>query len=189
MTDARRKPAQSLKPIIIPGILAILAVLAFRFYQNHNQRFVGTTPHNFPDAGTWIGVDKPLSLANLRGKVVLMQFSFISCPCCRDMDPHLHKWHQEFATDGLVVVEVDDGGSDSLEEVRSWASASDISYPVYFDAGGRLIESYDIHVFPTILLVGRDGKIAFESQGSNGDEGASQLENEIRKELKRPIRN
>jgi thiol-disulfide isomerase/thioredoxin len=182
--DPRTAP-RSARPLIIFGLVAIFATIAWRMYQDSGQRFVGTAPREFPSDGVWIGTDQFLHLAALRGKVVLLQFSFLACPYCREMDPYLHKWQQEFSSDGFVVVEVDDGGSDSLEGVRSWATDSKISYPVYYDAGGQLCGSYDIHEFPTLLLVGRDGKIVWEGKGWSGNEGIAKLEKEIRKTLQR----
>ncbi len=184
MRDLRQVPARSLNRYILVGLVAIVAVAAFRLYQRLDQRFVGTTPREFPDGGVWIGTDRPLRLADFRGKVVLLQFSFVGCPFCREMDPYLHKWQQEFNPDGFAVVEIDDGSSDSLEGVRNWATGSKISYPVYYDTGGQLCGSYDIHEFPTLLLVGRDGKIVQEGKGWSGNEGVARLEQEIRKALK-----
>ena len=101
------------------------------------------------------------------------------------MDRHLHNWQERFGADGLQVIEIDDGGSDSIEGVREWAAAAKISYPVYYDTGGRLTSSYGIDGFPTFLLVGRDGKISFEDYGWS-EQGVGRLESEIHKALKQP---
>ena len=185
MRKDRHAPQRSARPLIIFGLAAIFATIAWRMYQDSGQRFIGTIPTEFPATGAWIGSDKPLRLSDLRGRVVLLQFSFVGCPYCREMDPYLHKWQQEFTSEGLVIVEIDDGSSDSLEEVRNWAASSAVPYPVYYDDGARMCGAYNIDSFPYLLLIGRDGKVVWESRGWLGKAGMEKTEGEIRKALSR----
>ncbi len=184
MNKDKQAPRTSSGRIIFYVIVGCIVFFAIKGFQNRGNRFIGTIPQEFPAEGTWLGVNQPLRLADLRGKVVLLQFSFIDCPYCREMDPHMHRWHDQFGPEGLVIVEVDDGSADSLADVRNWAASAGITYPVYYDTGGRMIASYGIHSFPTLLLIGRDGKVAWEGYGWSGDAGIAKLENEIRKALK-----
>jgi peroxiredoxin len=167
------------------AFMGIVAFLALKAYQNRDQRFVGTIPQEFSVDGSWLNANQPLRLADLRGKVVLLQFSFINCPYCREMDPYLHKWHNEFSSDGLVIVEIDDGSTDSLDELRRWAAHDGINYPVFYDVKGRMCASYGIESFPTLLLIGRDGKVVSEGYGWGGNSGIAKLENQIRAALKK----
>ena len=170
--------------ILFYALAAVIVFFALKGYLNRNQRFVGTTPQEFPTDGSWLGTNQPLRLADLRGKVVLLQFSFINCPYCREMDPYLRKWHDEFSSDGLVIVEIDDGGADSIDELRNWMASAGITYPVYYDARGKMITAYGINAFPTLLLIGRDGKVVWEGFGWGGKAGVDKLEKEIRSALK-----
>ena len=184
MSSDRPQRKSSSGRIILYAIAGVLVFFGIKAFQNRDQHFVGTTPQEFPPGGKWLAVNQPLTLAALRGKVVLMQFSFIDCQYCRLMDPHLHRWHDQFAAEGLVIIEVDDGGADALADGQGWAASAGVSYPVYYDTGGRMIANYGIHSFPTLLLVGRDGKVIWEGYGWSGDAGVAQLESRIRAALK-----
>ena len=168
---------------LLIGVIALVAIRVWRNVQTGGQPFVGSAAHEFPNEGVWINADKPASLASLRGRVVLMQFSFIGCGYCRKMDPYLSKWHEQFAGEGLTIVEVDDGTSDALDAVHWWATNERIQYSVFYDTDGKLTGSYDVRSFPTLILVGRDGKIAWQDHGWRGEAGIQQLEGEIKKAL------
>jgi thiol-disulfide isomerase/thioredoxin len=185
MIQDHRAGRRSPRLLILLGLAAIFATIAWRIYLDTGQRFVGTVPPEFPAGGAWIGADQPLRLSELRGRVVLLQFSFVSCPYCREMDPYLHKWHEQFGSEGLVIVEIDDGSTESLEEVRNWAASSGIPYPLYYDDNGRMCAAYDIHSFPYVLLVGRGGKVVWELRGWLGESGMAKMEDQIRKALVR----
>lgn len=185
MTQDHRAAGRSPRLLIMLGLAAISATIAWRIYLNSGQRFVGTVPPEFPAGGVWMGTDKPLILNDLRGRVVLLQFSFVGCPYCREMDPYLRKWHKQFSSEGLVIVEIDDGSTDSLEEVRNWVTSSRIPYPFYYDDNGRMCAGYNIHSFPYLLLVGRDGKVVWELRGWLGEAGIVKIEDQIRKALAR----
>ena len=53
----------------------------------------------------WVNTD-PVTLADLRGKVVLVDFWTYSCINCQRVLPHLERWDDEYAADGLVVLGV-----------------------------------------------------------------------------------
>jgi peroxiredoxin len=185
MSKERQPPQRSARPLIIFGLIAVFATIVWRMYQDSGERFVGKSPSEFPASGTWIGADKPLRLSDLRGRVVLLQFSFVACPYCREMDQYLHKWQQEFNSEGLTIIEVDDGSSDSLDEVRNWAAGAAVPYPIYYDDAGRMCGAYNINSFPYLLLIGRDGKVVSESRGWLGEAGMEKTKGEIRKALSR----
>lgn len=56
-------------------------------------------------AGPWLN-SAPLSLAKLKGKVVLVEFWTYGCYNCRNMMPYVKQWHARYAKQGLVVVGV-----------------------------------------------------------------------------------
>jgi len=168
---------------LVIGVIAILAVMVWQRWQRSSDGTAGTVAFEFPDDGNWINADKPPSMTELRGRVVLLQFSFIGCTFCRKMDPVLLKWHQEFEGAGLSIVEVDDGRIDSLADVRAWATDERIPYWVLFDTNGKLTELYGVRSYPTLVLVGRDGKVAWRDHGWPGEAGVRLLESEIKTAL------
>jgi thiol-disulfide isomerase/thioredoxin len=185
--DGVSRPESKLRPAwlntLLFGVIVLLAVMVWQRYLRTSSGLVGSAAREVPTDGVWINADKPESLASLRGRVVLMQFSFIGCGYCRKMDPYLSKWHDQFMDEGLSIVEVDDGRIDSLADVQGWATGERISYSVFYDTSGKLTDSYGVQSYPTLLLVGRDGKIVWQDHGWRGEAGIQQLEGEIKKAL------
>ena len=54
---------------------------------------------------SWLN-SKPLKLAELKGKVVLVEFWTFGCVNCRNVEPQVKAWHQKYADRGLVVIAV-----------------------------------------------------------------------------------
>ncbi len=80
----------------------------------------------------------PLSLADLRGKVVLVRFFMSSeCPYCRGTAPSLNELHREFGPAGLVVVGMftpkPKPRATSVKEVRDYVEAYGFRFPVAVD--------------------------------------------------------
>lgn len=123
----------------------------------------------------------PVTLADLRGKVVLLDFWGYWCgPCVHSM-PELMKLHDEFHEKGLVIIAVHDDSVGSIAEMDTkledikksiWAG-KDLPFLVALDGGGETpIEgrqgtrargattaAYGIDSFPTQILIDRDGKV------------------------------
>jgi thiol-disulfide isomerase/thioredoxin len=58
----------------------------------------------FTDIDAWINADEPLSVAGLRGKVVLVDFWTYSCINCRRTVRYLNRWQAQYGGQGLQVV-------------------------------------------------------------------------------------
>ena len=100
------------------------------------------SPWTFSD---WIG-SPPLSLAALRGKVVLLRwFTDTSCPYCSLTAPALNKLHQDFATRGLVVIGVYHHKSPEpidVAKVRGWTREYGFQFPVAIDRDWRTLHRW-----------------------------------------------
>jgi peroxiredoxin len=88
-------------------------------------------PHRWVQGG-------PLSLAGLRGKVVLVRFFMSSeCPYCRGTAPSLNELHRRFGPEGLVVVGMftpkPKPRPTSVEEVRGYVETYGFRFPVAVD--------------------------------------------------------
>src|SRR4051812_5168653 len=103
------------------------------------------------------------------------------------MEPHLVKWQQRFGPDGLVVIEVDDGTTDTLVQVQAWATKATIPYPVLYDANGAMTKLYGISGFPSSYLISRDGVVVWEGGGWGGEDGVAALEETIRNALRQKL--
>ena len=82
------------------------------------------------------------------------------------MTPHLVRWHHEFADEGLVVVEVNDGRIDNLDALQRHVRSEAIPFAVLHDAEGIVTSAYGVRAYPTAYLIDRDGNVIWEGNPS-----------------------
>jgi thiol-disulfide isomerase/thioredoxin len=100
-----------------------------------------------------------LSLASLRGRVVVLDFWATWCPPCLASLPTMHALSRELEPKGVTFVGVDsDGAQSTPDEVRTFLNEHGAPYPVVYDDGAAN-ELYRIKVLPTIVVVRKDGTI------------------------------
>jgi cytochrome c biogenesis protein CcmG/thiol:disulfide interchange protein DsbE len=101
-----------------------------------------------------------LSLAELRGKAVVLNFWASWCIPCKDEAPLLEEAWQRHRDRGLVVVGVD--AQDFKGDARSFMKRFGLSYPVVYDGKGSTLGRYGITGFPETFFVDREGNLVGE---------------------------
>jgi peroxiredoxin len=99
-----------------------------------------------------------IRLADLRGKVVWINFWATWCPPCQEETPILRDLYDEHAADGLEVVAISVQET-TAEDVRAYADRYDLNYKVGFDATSAIFHTYRAFGLPTQLFLDRDGVI------------------------------
>jgi len=108
---------------------------------------------------TLLSIDgKTVTLSQLRGKVILLDFWATWCAPCRSAIPHLNNLHKAYRERGLEIIGVSlDKGSP--EQVRRFAVNMGIQYTIIM-ANDEVVKNYDISPIPTTYLIDRDGHIS-----------------------------
>ena len=109
----------------------------------------------------WLNTDKPLSLAALKGKVVLLDFWTYGCINCIHIIPDLKKLEAKYANE-LVVIGVHSAkfqNEKETENIRRIILRYEIEHPVYNDAEFAVWQSYGVRAWPTQVLIDPAGYV------------------------------
>ncbi len=127
----------------------------------------GTTP---PEIGLNDLQGKPVTLAALKGKVVIVDFWASWCGPCKEELPVLQKLYARYASRGLVVVGVNI--DNDLKSARRFVKKLGLTFPVVHDAAKRVVKQYAPPKMPSSYILGRDGKVHHIQEGFRASEGA-----------------
>lgn len=111
---------------------------------------------------------KSVSLADYRGKVVLLDFWATFCPPCVQALPELQALHAKNASRGFAVVGIT--VDDRAALVQKATSRAKVGYPI-LKATPEVWNAYKVNALPSLILVGRDGKI-IKRYGGEADKAA-----------------
>jgi thiol-disulfide isomerase/thioredoxin len=112
-------------------------------------------------ATAWLNT-APLSSAELRGRVVLVDFWTFTCINWLRTEPYVRAWSRAYRDDGLVVLGVhtpEFSFEHDLGGVRRAVRERGIDHPVAVDNGYRIWRAFDNHYWPALYLVDREGLI------------------------------
>lgn len=123
-------------------------------------------------AETWLN-SKRLAAADLRGKVVLVEFWTFACWNCKNVEPYVKQWHERYSNDGLVVIAVHTPElrfERDVANVRSYVDKHAIKYAVAVDNDFSTWEAFGNRAWPAFYLIGKDGTIRHTRVGEGGYE-------------------
>ena len=102
---------------------------------------------------------RPRTLADYRGRVVLLNIWATWCEPCEKEMPTIESLHRELGPRGLkvVAVSVDDPGTENL--IRSWVRERGLTFEVVHEPSGRIRDAYQTTGVPETFVIGRDGVI------------------------------
>jgi DNA-binding beta-propeller fold protein YncE len=109
----------------------------------------------------WLNTDKPLSLAALKGKIVLLDFWTYGCINCIHIIPDLKKLEAKYANQ-LVVIGVHSAkfqNEKETENIRRIILRYEIEHPVYNDSEYAVWQSYGVRAWPTQVLIDPAGYV------------------------------
>ena len=113
---------------------------------------------------TWLNVDAPLRLANLRGKVVIVEMWTFDCINCQHVMPALKEWHSQYKEAGLVIIGnhfPEFSYERDLENLKTAVVQNDIQYAVAQDNNGVTWQAYKNIYWPALYLIDKQGRIRY----------------------------
>src|SRR5215212_11014693 len=135
---------------------------AFRKGQVQMPEYEGkVNAPDFPAGIEWLNTDRPLSLRELRGKVVVLDFWTYCCINCMHVIPDLKKLERKYANE-LVVIGVHSAkfaGERETGNIRQAILRYEIEHPVVNDKDMTVWQQYAVRGWPTLMLIDPAGKV------------------------------
>ncbi len=140
------------KSLTMPKISEIAG--GYLFKENHLR-----TGKWGPDMEVQLMTGEPWSLAQQRGKVVVIQFSFTGCGPCESMYEDLRKLHTEMGDKVSILTVM---GDDDKADTEKGVSSGKLTWNVAWEQGttGPLATKWGIKGFPTVYVFDREGRVA-----------------------------
>ena len=124
---------------------------------------VGSPAPALSGGTAWLG-SPALSLPDLKGKVVLVEFWTFRCWNCRNLEPHVKEWHDRYRSEGLVVIGVHTPELDSERDpaaVKAYLAREKIDWPVLLDPDYAVWNGWGNRYWPALYLVDKRGILRY----------------------------
>ncbi len=119
---------------------------------------------------TWLN-STPLRMADLRGKVVMVEFWTFGCYNCRNVEPYVKDWYRQYADQGFLVIGVHSpefSHEREIENVKRYMVEHDIRFPVPIDEDFSTWNRYGNRYWPAMYLIDKRGTIRYIKIGDGG---------------------
>lgn len=133
----------------------------------------------FRNVTAWLNSD-PLTMAELRGKVVLIDFWTYSCINCIRTLPYITKWDRDYRDKGLVIIGIHAPEFEfekNQANVEAAIAKHNIEYPVAMDNSFDNWVAFNNHYWPAHYLIDKDGRVVYTHFGEGN---YAETENNIR---------
>ncbi len=138
------------------------------------ESFAGTVPApEFPSGLDWLNVAQPLTLEELKGKVVILDFWTYGCINCMHVIPDLKLLEAEYPEE-LVVIGVHSAKFDNegdTENIRQIIQRYDREHPIVNDKDFVVWQTWGANAWPTLVIIDPTGNIV----GGHSGEGVYEL--------------
>ncbi len=126
-----------------------------------------TAAPDISGSGPWFN-SPPLSLASVKGKVVLVEFWTFGCHNCRNVEPYVKQWHERYVNDGLVVIGVhtpEFAHEADPKRVKAYLTENGIRHPIVLDNDYGIWNRWGNRYWPAMYLLNKSGEICYRHFG------------------------
>lgn len=158
---ARLKPLSQAAAVMVVALL--IALLAWQIAEKEEGRGLAdaVAAGEAPVAPNFVldslDGEEEVSLAEFRGRPVVLNFWASWCGPCKDEAPMLQAAWERYRDRGLVILGVD--AQDLASDGRRFAKRYGMTYPLAYDGNGSTLGRYGLTGFPETWFVSRDGKL------------------------------
>jgi len=111
---------------------------------------------------------KPLTLAGLRGQVVVVHFWTFGCINCIHNYPAYKAWQEKFAGKGVTIVGIhspETTGEADVKQVRAKAEKNGLSFAIAVDNRMQNWKNWNNRFWPTVYLIDKKGRVRYHWEG------------------------
>jgi peroxiredoxin len=158
--------------VLIVAVLIGVAIITINTYNSSMKNNTPSKPIGInPSAIKTNAIDfklkdldgKELSLSDLKGKKVFLNFWATWCPPCKAEMPEIEKLYEETKDSDLVIVAVEIG--EPLSTVKSFIDSNKYSFKVLLDSDQSVASKYNIASIPTSYFIDVDGNVISKNVG------------------------
>lgn len=131
----------------------------------------------FQGISEWLN-SAPLTIAGLKGNVILVQFWTFSCINCQRTLPYMTEWHRQYAAQGLKIIGVHTPEFAFERErgnIEQALQQHQITYPVPIDNDFKTWKAYENGYWPHLFLADRQGMLRYDHIGEGAYEKTEQM--------------
>ncbi|HEX6996802.1 MAG TPA: TlpA disulfide reductase family protein [Gammaproteobacteria bacterium] len=116
-----------------------------------------------PDFTLQSRTGETVSLGDLKGDVVMINFWATWCGPCREEMPHLEALYQRYKDLGFTLLGVN--VEDDRAGAEKWLAERPVSFPILFDPKNEVSKLYEVVAMPSTVMIGRDGTMRYIHHG------------------------
>jgi peroxiredoxin len=106
---------------------------------------------------------KPVSLADLKGQIVLVNFWASWCGPCRQEMPILEQLNHQYRSKGVALIGVNVEPDSAA--ATAWLKATPVSFPILYDVDSKVSKLYEVQGMPNTVILDRKGIVRYIHRG------------------------
>ena len=187
LTIARETEQKRLSELLNPAQRTSLSKLIGKPFDTVGLKRVYPLAPELIDSGEWTG-GEPTTLADHRGKVVLVHFYAFQCHNCVANFDHYNRWQESLVSRGVTLIGIqtpETSAERNVSLVKAAAQEKGFQFPVLIDVSSKNWDAWGNTMWPTVYVVDKNGYIRWlwqgelNWQGATGDKSIEKLVDEL----------
>lgn len=174
--DAMAAEQKSPQTLLTPTQQKKLSQLIGKPFDTAQLKRIYPMAPEFVPTEDWIN-SPPLTLKQLRGKVVILHYYAFQCHNCHANFEHYSGWHKRFSNDEVVVIGIqrpETSAEHDAAAVRAAAKQRKMEYPILIDLESKNWDAWANTMWPTVYIIDQQGYLRHWWQGELNWQGATE---------------